>query len=248
MCTAIIRFQPEHQWPLLVASLRDEDRSRAWEAPAAWWPETHPGVIGGRDLTQGGTWLAVDPRRQRVAILLNRTDPVGVSNAPYQSRGILPLDVVAGRWSLTTQDMAAFRPFNLVFAERQRVIWWRYDGLRLRQSAVGPGLHMINASNLDDEQDLRQAYWAPLFADAAPPTVRLTGTARESWGEWIDLLAGSGMSEDDDRALNVKRVSGRPNVGTVSGALVALSVRGEIRFDFSPAPPDHNRWERVACG
>ncbi|MGW0199243.1 NRDE family protein, partial [Nonomuraea sp. NPDC003201] len=53
MCTLIVK--PGRT--LTLMGVRDEFTDRPWEAPGEHWPE-HPGVVGGRDLKAGGTWLA----------------------------------------------------------------------------------------------------------------------------------------------------------------------------------------------
>jgi len=56
MCTALLSIQPG--LPALLVGVRDELSDRAWEPPGRHWPD-HPGLVGGRDLQAGGTWLAV---------------------------------------------------------------------------------------------------------------------------------------------------------------------------------------------
>ena len=68
MCTAILGLGPDGT--ALLAGVRDEFISRAWQPPGRYWPD-RPGVIGGRDLLAGGTWLAVAPDARRVACVLN---------------------------------------------------------------------------------------------------------------------------------------------------------------------------------
>src|SRR3954453_19185309 len=96
MCAVLWRFQPDTAWPLLLAAVRDEYLLRPWDLPAAHWPDS-PGLIGGRDRTAGGTWLAVRPAGPAVAALLNGTplqsDPSGRTARP--SRGGLPLAALA---------------------------------------------------------------------------------------------------------------------------------------------------------
>lgn len=54
MCIAYLSIgHPD--WPLRIAANRDEFHVRPTMA-AGPWPE-RPGVIAGRDLTAGGTWL-----------------------------------------------------------------------------------------------------------------------------------------------------------------------------------------------
>ncbi|MBR0678152.1 NRDE family protein, partial [Roseomonas alkaliterrae] len=88
MCTVIVLRRPHHPWPLLLAANRDERLDRPWDPPAAWWPES-PGLIGGRDRSAGGTWMALGPGGV-VAAVLNRPGSLG-PEAGKRSRGELPL-------------------------------------------------------------------------------------------------------------------------------------------------------------
>src|SRR5690606_4917677 len=71
MCTVIIRVGAGE---VRLLAIRDEDPERPWQPLGASWPETHPGVVGVRDVRAGGAWLAADPARRRLAVLLNRAD------------------------------------------------------------------------------------------------------------------------------------------------------------------------------
>src|SRR5216683_2140419 len=68
MCTAVLSIAPG--LPVLLAGVRDELTDRPWEPPGPHWP-TYPGLLGGKDLQAGGTWLAVLPSRRRAACVLN---------------------------------------------------------------------------------------------------------------------------------------------------------------------------------
>src|SRR6266536_501359 len=60
MCTVLLRFAPGSASPLRLGAVRDEFVDRAWDPPGAHWGDR---LLGGRDWTAGGTWLAVDPDR-----------------------------------------------------------------------------------------------------------------------------------------------------------------------------------------
>jgi uncharacterized protein with NRDE domain len=55
MCLILVGFQPDSYCPLVVAANRDEFHSRA-SAAAEFWQE-YPGLLAGKDLVAGGTWL-----------------------------------------------------------------------------------------------------------------------------------------------------------------------------------------------
>src|SRR5258708_22195062 len=76
---------------VLVAN-RDESVERAWDPPAAWWPDL-PGVIAGRDRTAGGTWMGLNSHGVTAAVL-NRPGSLGPAEGK-RSRGELPLRALA---------------------------------------------------------------------------------------------------------------------------------------------------------
>ena len=59
MCSVIILYRPDHDWPILIASNRDEMHERPWEPPARHWPD-RPEVVAGRDVLAGGSWLGIN--------------------------------------------------------------------------------------------------------------------------------------------------------------------------------------------
>jgi len=143
MCTAILGLEPDGT--VLLAGVREEVTSRAWQPPARHWPD-RPGVIGGRDLQAGGTWLAVAPDARRVACVLNGRGRM--APAPTRrTRGELPLSAAAdGKLALT--DLADLDPFRLLVAEPGHALLSSWNGGQLAEQDLGLGLHMVVNSGL----------------------------------------------------------------------------------------------------
>jgi hypothetical protein len=256
MCTAILGLEPGGS--ILLAGVRDELVDRAWQAPGWYWPDV-PGVIGGRDLLAGGTWLAVAPAARRVACVLNgrgRMAPAG----SRRSRGVLPLDVAAGGEPVRG-ELAAFDPFHLLLAEPGTAVLWSWDGERLAERKLVAGLHMVVNSGLaggnppadDDAQGrahetARIAHFLPRLQAAPRPDPKPGAPVRDAWGAWLPLLSGDGIAPDDLRALIVRRDFGGGRIwGTTSISLVSITPGG-MRYDFTPAPGDPAAWYSVPLG
>ncbi len=143
MCTAVLSIVPG--LPVLLAGIRDELTDRAWEPPGRHWPQ-YPGLIGGRDLLAGGTWLAVSPAGLRVACVLNGTGQRAQA-ARRRSRGVLPLLAAAGE-SLDRGTLADLDPFRLVVAEPGRAVIQSWDGRDLVEQDLPSGLHLVVNSGL----------------------------------------------------------------------------------------------------
>lgn len=253
MCTAVVDFDPSSPVPLLLAGIRDEFADRPWVPPGAHWPD-RPGLLGGRDLRAGGTWLAVCPSAPRVACILNgRGLPAPATGRA--SRGELPLHA-AGTGGLDGLDLARFDPFHLVCAEPGGALLWSWDGRELTERDLRPGLHMIvntglegaeagEAADLGEEQGAAQmaariAYFRPRLTAARRPLPR-TGATADAWGAWLPLLEGGGLDRRDPRALILSRDFAQGPWGTSSVSLVALSARG-TRYDFADVRGDRHTW------
>src|SRR5260221_14114986 len=92
MRPAVLSIKPG--LPVLLAGVRDELTDRPWEPPGPHWP-SYPGLLGGKDLQAGGTWLAVLPSRRRAARVLNGIGLMAPA-ATRRARRELPLPAPIG--------------------------------------------------------------------------------------------------------------------------------------------------------
>ncbi|HYM61345.1 MAG TPA: NRDE family protein [Thermoanaerobaculia bacterium] len=89
MCLIIVAHRACHRWPLVVAANRDEEYARPSRRMHRW--DDAPDVLGGRDLREGGSWLAVT-RTRRFAAVTNLRG--GEATRFPTSRGTLVRDFV----------------------------------------------------------------------------------------------------------------------------------------------------------
>lgn len=245
MCTVLLRFDPDAAWPLLLGAIRDEFADRPWDPPAAHWDGPWSHLLGGRDRTAGGTWLAVDPSADRpaVAALLNGVRRPAPAVGPRPTRGTLALEVLASGRVPPGDEVADYDGFHLLLATLTGVEIWSWDGEALDHQQVEPGDHIVVNLGMDTDEDPLVPHFAPLLA-ALPSPVVGPGLPLDVWEPWPDLLAGGGLAGDDPRALIVHReIEGRTYAST-SATLVGLSADG-VRYDFSGAPTDLDAWSEV---
>ncbi|MEV0388238.1 NRDE family protein [Nonomuraea sp. NPDC050643] len=208
MCTLIVRTGR----PLTLMGVRDEFADRPWEGPGEHWPE-YPGVIGGRDLKAGGTWLAVNPAAGRAAALLNGHGRAAEVTTKV-SRGDLALRA-AYSGETPEGDPTRYDPFHLVVADLTAVRMFSWDGERLAVSDLPDGISMVVNSGLDPENP-RVVYYLPKFTAAA---------------EWRDLIKVRPSS--DRRALIVRH---RLPDGRIFASLSVMEVAispGDVTYDFT---------------
>ncbi len=131
----------------MFAANRDELHERP-TAPAGWWDD-HDGILGGRDLVAGGSWLAID-RSGRLAAVTNFREE---AKADYPlSRGRLVQDYLtfsgAPRDYLETvrANEHDYGPFNLVIFDGRKLY---YASNRSSGYELDPGIYAISNTHFD---------------------------------------------------------------------------------------------------
>lgn len=216
MCTVIVRTGR----PLTLMGVRDEFTDRPWEGPGEHWPDL-PGVIGGRDLKAGGTWLAVHPAARRAAALLNGRG-VPAPDSLRTSRGDLALRTAA-TGEFPAGDLTRYDPFHLVLADPSgaRVAGW--DGERLTVTALPDGTSMIVNTGLDPGHP-RVAAHRPRFESAA---------------DWSPLLAAEASAAPDALLVRHELPDGRV-FASLSVMRVTLAAE-DVTYDFTDLTADRDR-------
>ena len=149
MCLVVFALDPSPGVRLVLAGNRDEAFSRP-AAPLAPWPDA-PGVVAGRDLEAGGTWLGVT-RDGRWGVLTNVRDPLHPRPAA-RSRGALVADFLTGAAGAADYagrvagERGLYGGFNLVVGDRDavRVVSTRHDEVL----DLGPGVYGLSNDRLD---------------------------------------------------------------------------------------------------
>lgn len=185
MCVVAFACNLHPRWRLVLAGNRDEFHARA-TAALARWPDR--GIIAGRDLQSGGTWVGID-RHGRAAVVTNVRDGYAKPHAG-PSRGALPLAFLAAEADAASMskellaDAAAYAPFNLMLADAEGC--WHLGNHPRQREALAAGVHGISNGRLD-------APW--------PKTRRLSAALQA----WVD--AGSNDLQPLWRALAEERIA-----------------------------------------
>ena len=150
MCLILFAHDAHPEYRLVLAANRDEFYARPTAAAAPW--EDAPGVIAGRDLSGGGTWLGIT-RQGRWSALTNVRDP-GEPARDAPTRGRLVADYL--RDDATPEDYlrsllprsAEFNGFNLLVADRESLYWASNRepgaGRRLAPGVYGLSNHLLD--------------------------------------------------------------------------------------------------------
>jgi uncharacterized protein with NRDE domain len=116
MCVVALAHRVHPDWPLILIGNRDEFHERP-AAPLAEWTDGS-GIVAGRDLQAGGTWLGVHRPSGRVVVVTNVRG--AIPDPAKDSRGALVVDMLRGEGRFadpTAADLDRFNAFNLFAAD-----------------------------------------------------------------------------------------------------------------------------------
>ncbi|MEO6393773.1 MAG: NRDE family protein [Pyrinomonadaceae bacterium] len=232
MCSIFLAYEEHPDYRLIVAANRDEFFDRRTAAAGYW--EDAPGVLAGRDLRSGGTWLGLGGNH-RFAAVTNYRDPA--APAGRMSRGRLVSDFIAGTDSperyldAISESTAEYSGFNLLVSDSRSL--WYFSNRNGAAQELSPGIyglsnHLLDtpwpkvvkgksalASALSDPEEVRiEQLFALLANDAQAPD---------------DELPDTGIGREKERALSPIFIQ-TPDYGTRSATVVLDSIDGTTVF------------------
>lgn len=160
MCVVAVGVGISAQWRLIVAGNRDEYHARP-SLPLHRW-EDDSGIIAGRDLVSGGTWMGLS-EVGRFAVVTNIRDPDG-PDPEKLSRGALVADWLTE--AKIVDEPERFNPFNLILGGPEGIDYIANRPAPLRQ-LLPDGIHMFSNA---------------IHCDPWPRKDRL----RNEFGVWLD--------------------------------------------------------------
>lgn len=235
MCTIVLMRDAHPRYPLVVAANRDEFLARAAEGPQV----LAPGIVGGRDLEAGGTWLAVRADGFFAAVTNQR--PAGPVHRAPRSRGELPVGALqqgrradVERW-LRGLPVADFNPFNLVFGDAHRVqlAYGRPDGLSFAE--VPPGISVLPSDVLDSPAFPKVQRARALLSGGVDDLASLATVLADHHAPEPVPAEPAHLDEATRRAVHALCVH-TPVYGTRSVTLLALEPGRVARYLFADGP------------
>ncbi|WP_312937038.1 NRDE family protein [Pseudomonas sp.] len=236
MCLIVFAWRPGHSLPLIVAANRDEFYARPTQPLAAW--SDAPGVLAGRDLQAGGSWLGVGPGN-RFAALTNIRSPgqaVGL-----RSRGELVAGFLRGRDDVPSAlaslagRSGEYAGFNLLLGDGQHLGY-----LNARQGQpelLEPGVYGLSNARLDTPwPKLIKARERLRAALDAPQPHRLLALLADAQVASDEALPETGVGLETERLLSSAFIAS-PHYGTRASTVLisdALGQRQLIERSFGP--------------
>ncbi len=219
MCVAAIAWQAHPRWKLIALANRDEFHDRP-TAPLARWED---GIIAGRDLRAGGTWLGVTDTKRFALVTNYRAE--GYPRPELVSRGGLVTDWLRGN---APDPAALMNPFNLIATDADAA--WFVSNLPFpRRRMLPPGIHCLANGAFE-------APWPKSLSLAAALQAWLDGAANDTAKLFSPLgdteLHGGEGPDPEFSGVFIRN----PVYGTRCSTVVAIGHDGtgtiaERRFD-----------------
>ena len=146
MCVVALAWQVHPDWPLILIGNRDEFHDRP-SAPLGPWDDGS-GIVAGRDLQAGGTWMGLHAPSGRVVVVTNVRGEM--PDPARESRGALVVDLLRGTGRFADPDEAEpdrFNAFNLFAVDGTARLFTNRPGPRIL--ALAPGVHALANEPVD---------------------------------------------------------------------------------------------------
>ncbi len=241
MCLILFSHDMHSAYRLIVGANRDEFHGRP-TAPAAWWKDA-PGVLAGRDLQGGGTWMGVT-RSGRFAAVTNIRAP-GVEHVGAPSRGALVANFLRGQDSpgayleRVALEAHHFNGFNLLVGDEGGLWYLSSHTPEVRQ--LDPGVYGLSNAPLGvpwpKTERGRQGLQQLLGARAEPEPEAILGLLADETIPGEQDLPDTGVGQEHERILAPAFING-PVYGSRSSTVLLITRDGNaslVERTFGPA-------------
>jgi uncharacterized protein with NRDE domain len=206
VCLIGLALDAHPRWRLVIAANRDEYFERP-AAPLDWWRSNaeSPWLLGGRDLSAGGSWMALSAVG-RIGALTNVRGRAR-QRAHAASRGAL-----VTRWLDAGErppSPSPTNPFNLIGGDLDSGRWWWTSDRHAEPAAIARGVHALSNGALGEPwpkvrhlaDGLHRALSASGDDDTALAT-RLLGLLDDRTLAADSELPDTGIGRDAERRLS----------------------------------------------
>ncbi|MFM0035630.1 NRDE family protein [Paraburkholderia strydomiana] len=245
MCLIVFDWRPDAlDGPLFTLAANRDEFFRRTADPISWWQDA-PGVLAGRDLVGGGTWLGLS-RDGRFAALTNYRAPHEM-RADAPTRGTLVSDWLNGSARASNgsphetplaylqhvaQTGDIYNGFNLLVGDwARRELAWYCNRAERAPALLSPGTHGISNAVLDTAWPKlvkkRAELGTLLTRDAMPPLERLIDIMRDPRVARDDELPSTGIPLERERVLSAAFIES-PDYGTRGTTALRVTAHGEV--------------------
>ena len=240
MCLVAFSWKYHSEYPLIISANRDEFFDRPTQSLHQW----DSGMIAGKDLRGGGTWMGFHPDG-KWALLTNYRD----FNRPQRgeiSRGKLVQDFLENEVNPEEyleevfKNKDRYEGFNLLVSEGEKLFFlsnYMEDIIE-----VQPGIHGLSNGLINEpwpKVELAKAQLGKVISEDIA-TEKLLDILKSTETHPIENLPKTGAPESMEIGLSAQLIRLPPNYGTVSASAVLRNRKGKTTVTERTFGWDHS--------
>lgn len=242
MCLVAFSWKTQEEFPLILSANRDEFFDRP-TMPLHLWEN---GLVAGKDLRGGGTWMGFSPDG-KWSLLTNYRDFTRQQRREI-SRGKLVKDYLEGTLGpeaylesiFKTKDL--FEGFNLLVSDGDKLFYLSNYSEAIQE--VQPGIHGLSNGLINDPWPKVELAKSQLKAVLSPEiqTENLLQILKSPETHTVDFLPKTGAPEQMEIGLSAQLIRLEPNYGTVSATAVIQTRKGLTQITERSYQWDYSRF------
>lgn len=239
MCLVAFSWKNHSEYPLIISANRDE----FFDRPTQYLHQWDSGIIGGKDLKSGGTWMGLHPNG-KWALLTNYRDFNRAQRGEI-SRGKLVQDFLENEANPEAYFKGVFKNkdryegFNLLVSDGEKLFYLSNYMENILE--IKPGIHGLSNGLLNDswpKVELAKAQLSQVISEKISEE-KLLYILKSTETHSIENLPKTGASEEMEIGLSAQLIRLPPNYGTVSASGVIVNREGkttitERTFNWDP--------------
>ncbi|WP_077603396.1 NRDE family protein [Oceanobacillus sojae] len=233
MCLITFAYHAHPKYKLILLSNRDEFYNRP-TLPAGFWKDK-PDILGGRDLLQLGTWLAVS-KQGKFAAVTNYRDPA-LPEVKTFSRGELPVDFllqnIDGKTFLDqlSKNRHNYSGYNILFGDKDTL--YHYNNVYNQSSEIKAGVYGLSNDTLNTPwPKVERSKWDLanyIQSHTVVHTEDLLDSLQNRAQADDKFLPRTGIRTDLEKALSSIFIE-TPDYGTRASTILLIDHRNHVTF------------------
>jgi uncharacterized protein with NRDE domain len=230
MCLVAFSWKNHPEYPLILSANRDEVFDRHTQSLHQW----NSGIIAGKDLRGGGTWMGFHPNG-KWSLLTNYRD-FSRQLSEKSSRGKLVQDYLEGDLEPEAylkrmySKKESFEGFNLLVSDGEKLFYLSNYETEIRE--IEPGIHGLSNGVIN-------AHWPKItlakdqLKSLISPEIQpenLLHILKSTETHPLEVLPKTGIPAAMEIGLSSQLIRLPPNYGTVSASAVLVNREGKTQI------------------